>query len=89
MSAPAPLRAEELHVLARAVLERVELVALSAELGGPPADRTLASVVASALALHRELARTLDEAPTADGDLIARVSETVERVNDALAAVAR
>lgn len=89
MSAPAPLTAADLHLLAGSVLERVQLVALTAELGGAPAERTIASVMASALELHRELARTMDAGPTPDdGDLIARISETMEQLNDALAAIA-
>lgn len=91
MRAPAPLSAAELQLLAAAVLERVELVALTAELGGcAPASRPVASVIASALELHRELARTLDDGlGQDDADVVAAVSDTMERINDALAAIER
>lgn len=90
MSAPGPLSAAELRLLATSVLERVELVAMTAELGGSLAERTVASAVASAIELHRELARTMDAGPADhDGDLIVGISRTIEQLNDALAVIAR
>lgn len=85
MSAPAPLPAADLLDLATSVLERVELVVLSAELGGVPAPRAVTSVMTSALELHRELGRTMgDRLAHEDGDVVARIADTIERLDGAL-----
>lgn len=83
-----PLSFAELHTSAVSVLERVELIQDLLTAGSTPADRTIGTAMASAIALHEELGTLMlaDRVRPGDQEFV-DLCGILERIGDALETV--